>query len=168
MYTFQLTLTLLMWRIWWAPTNASKWQMGFNSAFKGLTSGIHWQFTILYKTYHCPSSEKTKSVHQIQGAGTVLTHPVLNLHQHNLINGGTKIQNKNHKLILQIMTLFYKKIKKHNIIIRELIQWNTVNGFLYYYTTPKQLAKHVYLHNSLKKGKDFHLGYNTTPCGYIL
>ena len=25
-----------MWRIWWAPNNASKWQMGFNSAFKGL------------------------------------------------------------------------------------------------------------------------------------
>jgi len=32
-----LTLILLMWRIWWVPNNASKWQMGFNSAFKGLT-----------------------------------------------------------------------------------------------------------------------------------
>ena len=32
-----LTLILLTWRIWWAPNNASKWQMGFNSAFKGLT-----------------------------------------------------------------------------------------------------------------------------------
>ena len=31
-----LTLILLMWRIWWAPNNSSKWQMGFNSAFKGL------------------------------------------------------------------------------------------------------------------------------------
>jgi len=31
-----LTLILLMWRIWWAANNASKWQMGFNSAFKGL------------------------------------------------------------------------------------------------------------------------------------
>jgi hypothetical protein len=31
-----LTLILLMWRIWWALNNASKWQMGFNSAFKGL------------------------------------------------------------------------------------------------------------------------------------
>jgi len=29
-------LILLTWRIWWAPNNASKWQMGFNSAFKGL------------------------------------------------------------------------------------------------------------------------------------
>jgi hypothetical protein len=33
---FSLTLILLMRRIWWAPNNASKWQMGFNSAFKGL------------------------------------------------------------------------------------------------------------------------------------
>jgi hypothetical protein len=32
----RLTLILLMWTIWRAPTNASKWRMGFNSAFKGL------------------------------------------------------------------------------------------------------------------------------------
>jgi hypothetical protein len=32
----QLTLILLTWIIWRAPTNASKWRMGFNSAFKGL------------------------------------------------------------------------------------------------------------------------------------
>ena len=31
-----LTLILLTWRKWCAPNNASKWQMGFNSAFKGL------------------------------------------------------------------------------------------------------------------------------------
>jgi hypothetical protein len=31
-----LTLILLTGSIWWAPNNASKWQMGFNSAFKGL------------------------------------------------------------------------------------------------------------------------------------
>jgi len=31
-----LTLTLLMWRIWWAPNNVSRWQMGFNSAVKRL------------------------------------------------------------------------------------------------------------------------------------
>ena len=31
-----LTLILLKWTIWRAPTNASKWRMGFNSAFKGL------------------------------------------------------------------------------------------------------------------------------------
>ena len=37
-----LTLTLLTWRIWWAPNNASKWQMGFSSAFKGLNPKIGW------------------------------------------------------------------------------------------------------------------------------
>jgi hypothetical protein len=31
-----LSLILLTWRIWWAPNNASKWQMGFNWVFKGL------------------------------------------------------------------------------------------------------------------------------------
>jgi hypothetical protein len=36
MFVRNLTLTLLTWRIWRASTNASKWQMGFNSAFKGL------------------------------------------------------------------------------------------------------------------------------------
>jgi len=33
-----LTLILQTWRIWWVPNNASKWQMGFNSEFKGLKS----------------------------------------------------------------------------------------------------------------------------------
>jgi len=31
-----LTLYLLTWRIWWAPNNASKGQMGFNLVFKVL------------------------------------------------------------------------------------------------------------------------------------
>jgi len=35
-----LTLILLTWRIWWVPNNASRWQMGFNSAFKGLKQPI--------------------------------------------------------------------------------------------------------------------------------
>ena len=33
---WDLTLILLMWTTWRDPTNASKWRMGFNSAFKGL------------------------------------------------------------------------------------------------------------------------------------
>ena len=37
MYFILLTLILLTWTIWRASTNASKWGMGFNSAFKGLT-----------------------------------------------------------------------------------------------------------------------------------
>ena len=31
-----LSLILLTWRRWWVPNNASKWEMGFNLAFKGL------------------------------------------------------------------------------------------------------------------------------------
>jgi len=40
-----LTLILLMWRIWWASINASKWKMGFNSAFKGLIYA--WVFQVV-------------------------------------------------------------------------------------------------------------------------
>ena len=36
-YPIPLTLNTLTWKIWWAPNNASRWQMGFNSAFKRLT-----------------------------------------------------------------------------------------------------------------------------------
>jgi len=32
-----LTLILLTWRIWWASDNASRWQVGFNLVFKGLS-----------------------------------------------------------------------------------------------------------------------------------
>jgi len=35
-YKSFLTLILLTWRIWLAPNNASRWQMGFKSVFKGL------------------------------------------------------------------------------------------------------------------------------------
>ena len=38
-----LTLILLTWTIWRAPTNASKWRMGFNSTFKGLNhEEVEW------------------------------------------------------------------------------------------------------------------------------
>jgi hypothetical protein len=42
---FPLTLILLTWRIWWAPNNASKWQIGLNSAFKGLNGVFQFHFT---------------------------------------------------------------------------------------------------------------------------
>jgi hypothetical protein len=34
-----LTLSLLTWRIWRASNNANRWQMGFNSVFRGLIEG---------------------------------------------------------------------------------------------------------------------------------
>jgi hypothetical protein len=33
-----LTLIMLTWSVGLAPNNASRWQMGFNSAFKGLNA----------------------------------------------------------------------------------------------------------------------------------
>jgi len=46
-----LTLILLTWRIWWS-NNASKWRMGFNSAFKGLK--------YIYMVVHFMWGEETK------------------------------------------------------------------------------------------------------------
>ena len=43
-----LTLILLTWRIWWDPNNASKLQMGFNSAFKGLSTHLK-QIILCYR-----------------------------------------------------------------------------------------------------------------------
>ena len=48
-----LTLILLMWRIWLAPNNASKWQMGFNSAFKGLMQTLQNSFYYIQKYKYC-------------------------------------------------------------------------------------------------------------------
>jgi hypothetical protein len=53
-YWNYLTLILLTWNIGWAPTNASKCQMGFNSAFKGLNRDIallHEQIGVPCSTY---------------------------------------------------------------------------------------------------------------------
>ena len=47
-YWNKLTLNPLMWKIWWAPNNASKWQMGFNSAFKGLIENSASSWFLLY------------------------------------------------------------------------------------------------------------------------
>jgi hypothetical protein len=37
-----LTLILVTWRIWWAPNNASRWQVRLNSAFKGIIVTINY------------------------------------------------------------------------------------------------------------------------------
>jgi len=47
-----LTLILLTWRIWRAHNNASKWQMRFNSAFKGLREASKARFLYMYHTDH--------------------------------------------------------------------------------------------------------------------
>ena len=67
-----LTLILLTWRIWWAPNNASKWQIGFNSAFRGL-SRLHdkaHSCTIYLKvlsSYNVSHSESVIGVSSFEG-----------------------------------------------------------------------------------------------------
>ena len=51
---WDLTLILLTWTIWRAPTNASKWLMGFNSALKGLISTAS-SLRLIRATYLCIS-----------------------------------------------------------------------------------------------------------------
>ena len=41
-----LTLNPLTWKIWCAPNNTSRWQMGFNSAFKGFKFVAIFQFRL--------------------------------------------------------------------------------------------------------------------------
>jgi hypothetical protein len=55
-----LTLILLTWRIWWAPNNASKWQMGFNLAFEGLM----WVGVVTNACYFYHILWRIKIVHQ--------------------------------------------------------------------------------------------------------
>ena len=38
---YYLILIQQTWTIWWAPNNASKWQMGFNLAFRGLIPSLN-------------------------------------------------------------------------------------------------------------------------------
>jgi len=48
-HAIQLTLNPLTWRIWSAPNNASRWQMGFHSVFKGLNITVKFLTTQNYK-----------------------------------------------------------------------------------------------------------------------
>ena len=63
--TSRLTLILLTCRIWWAPNNASRWQMEFNWEFKGLTTALGvridmiWYDMIRYDIYVLTSTGLT-------------------------------------------------------------------------------------------------------------
>jgi len=61
-----LTLILLMWRIWWAPNNASKCQMGFNLASKRLIK--KWK---CMGSYHGTSLKKWREIAKGQNKRTV-------------------------------------------------------------------------------------------------
>ena len=65
-----ITLIVLTWRIWWAPNNANRWQMGFNSAFKG----IMFDTLLLRPSLHCNTPPHFTTLHY--------TSPHFTLYQH--------------------------------------------------------------------------------------
>jgi hypothetical protein len=67
--TCRLTLILLTWKIWRAPNNASKWQMGFKSAFKGLNTAQHVS-VILIPIIRCSTNAVTASGLPLERGGS--------------------------------------------------------------------------------------------------
>ena len=71
----KLTLKPLTWKIWWAPNHASRWQVGFYSAFKGLKCPLT-HILLTWRIWWAPnnasrwqmgfySAFKTLTVHQL-------------------------------------------------------------------------------------------------------
>ena len=89
-----LTLKPLTWKIWWASNNASKWQMGFNSAFKGLRKTI-WNLWHTKFTRHCKQFRNDKLM---QGV-SLATEPGISL------------------IILPLMRILQRNLKRTYLIV---------------------------------------------------
>jgi len=59
-YRYILTLTPPTWRIWWAPNNASRWQMEFNLVFKGFSYAYIFRFSPIKFMLPYKHSKQTK------------------------------------------------------------------------------------------------------------
>ena len=69
----RLTLILLTWRMWRVPTNASKWRMGFDSAFKGLMD-----FKRLRTVLNCSETDRSREYPQsVQTVSRLGFEPVI-------------------------------------------------------------------------------------------
>jgi len=53
-----------MWRTWWDPNNASKGQMGFNSAFKGLTPELVCPFKTASSKWTANNHDRQQYLHE--------------------------------------------------------------------------------------------------------
>jgi hypothetical protein len=58
-----LTLIPLMWRMWWGPNNASRWQMGFNAAFKGLKVSMRTGIFFCFSAHSSNTHEYLLSIY---------------------------------------------------------------------------------------------------------
>ena len=90
---WDLALILLTWTIWRAPTNASKWRMGFNSAFKGLNMDRrNLTLTAINKNVWTPAHGKIEQQRQL--CRTVW------------VNYGVSCRKRNNVPMYRIMTLY--------------------------------------------------------------
>jgi hypothetical protein len=71
-----LTLILLTWIIGWAPNNARKWQMGFNSAFKVLIpkSGLSKKAIVIEKSVFFENTQIMRRILRIHRSPIFSTH----------------------------------------------------------------------------------------------
>jgi hypothetical protein len=130
-----LTLILLTWRIWWAPDNASKWQMGFNSMFKGLKLGY-----------------RTTSVHTLKPENGTLVWTHLN------VDTGTLVWTH---LNVDTGTLVWTHL---NLDIKTLVwtQQNMDRGTSRVKTTNKSWISHSLNLHSPRFDTGFYQPHNTT------
>jgi hypothetical protein len=132
-----LTHILLTWSIGWAPNNASKWQMEFKLAFKGLISYSCYMFRRMYVIIREPSFMCPAELHEcaygclIYVKGSI--HPVV------LVNKTFKIptvKSLNTDYIVVLISVLCPDGSKYickNIIISEMI-W-AYNSYINIYNT---------------------------------
>jgi len=96
-----LTLILLRWKIWWASNNASKWQIGFNAACKGLNKDV-WVFTHgkleKLRSLLCLSPHQTYSAYMTRGAIFIATYVWLLIFSKPILVNFTQSGTKNQRL----------------------------------------------------------------------
>ena len=110
--TDRLTLILLTLRIRWAPNNASKGQMGFNSAFKGLNS-----IRINVQVYQ--NNGQLQNCNKVNATQITRTHKGT---QHKTRKIITFEKDSASKLIIK--TVFLKTLVAWNSKIGCKMQWN--------------------------------------------
>jgi len=69
-----LTLNPLTWKIWLDPNNASRWEVGFNSAFKGLNDIYEWHIRRQYIIFNNNQSAYTVRISLNKGKYEPWTH----------------------------------------------------------------------------------------------
>ena len=135
-YIELLTLFLLMWRIWWAPNNASKWQMRFYSALKGLKMIVgvlttcHTQYT--WDRYICIFlfNRTTLQVFVTYLTGALYVHPLwFYKHQHG--NRVRSTQNAFSLLFAVILVNCAPSGEVHNYCTPHIIKENFENFLIH-------------------------------------